>query len=193
MTVAACTNGRPTLCVPVADAGTELCDGLDNDCNGAIDEVGCNCIHVAPSGSNTNPGTGAAPLRTLTAAIALAASDAGLPRIICAAGGASCTANFDYAEAVTMKDGVSVYGRYQQVAITDGGSWPRCAQRTPRISAQNAKGVLFDSTVTSPTVLDGFDVRAANMSTNAALTVEGSTGAVINDNNLFGSGGNGSV
>ena len=32
-----CTDGV-TLCIPNAEPGDEACDGLDNDCDGAIDE-----------------------------------------------------------------------------------------------------------------------------------------------------------
>jgi hypothetical protein len=188
-TANACVNGKPGTCVAGANPSAEICDGIDNDCNGAIDEVGCSCIYVSPTGLDSNPGTGVAPLLTINAAIALSASDAGLPKIVCVASGLACPSTANYPEAVAMKSGVSVYGGYQQVLITDGGSWPRTAGCITRITAQNAKGVVFDSTVIRPTILDGFDVRAANLPTNAAITVEGSTGAVINANVITGNGG----
>jgi hypothetical protein len=45
--VAACTVGQPTDCTPGTPAGSEACDGLDDDCDGDVDD-GCSC-----SGSQT--------------------------------------------------------------------------------------------------------------------------------------------
>ena len=38
-TLPACEDGEPQVCDPLADAGVEICDGFDNDCNGLIDEA----------------------------------------------------------------------------------------------------------------------------------------------------------
>jgi hypothetical protein len=55
-TIPACTNGTPTLCDPGEGAEDEVCDGLDNNCNGEVDEdqpiLYCGisiCSHSSPS------------------------------------------------------------------------------------------------------------------------------------------------
>jgi len=37
-TLPACSDGEPQVCDPLADAGVEICDGFDNDCDGLVDE-----------------------------------------------------------------------------------------------------------------------------------------------------------
>ena len=54
-TVANCLGGQPQECDPMAGAGVEVCDGLDNNCEGQVDEglgaVECGvgqCAHLQP-------------------------------------------------------------------------------------------------------------------------------------------------
>jgi hypothetical protein len=38
-TLPACDDGEAQVCDPLADAGVEICDGFDNDCDGLVDET----------------------------------------------------------------------------------------------------------------------------------------------------------
>src|SRR5437868_10047646 len=114
------------------------------------------------------------------------AVDAGLTSI-CVASGANCPSTFDYGgaagETVAMSNGISIFGGYHT------SSW--AAARLPatcvtRLTANTPEGLLFDHPVTSPTSIDGFDLVGGNFATAAAVTVRGSTGAVINDDNILG-------
>ncbi len=182
-TTTACAGGTLGTCTP-GSPSAETCDGIDNDCDGAVDEDACNCVHVAPTGNDNNPGTAVLPKRTIGAAIAVAGS-AGLPNVVCVAADAACSAGANYDEAVTMRSGVHVYGGYQPIGTT----WPRVASCITRIRAQDQRGVYFDASVTAATILDGFAITAGNVAVNAAVTVEGSTGAVVNKNIIIGGAG----
>ncbi len=186
VTKAACTAGAPTACVP-GTPGVETCNGIDDDCDGSIDEEGCSCIYVTPTGLDTNDGSAATPLKTINAGIAKAA--AGTIKRVCVASSATCGTTVDFAEAVVMKNGVSVYGGYQAT----GTIWPRTAGCITRITALNARGVYFDAAIKSTTILDGFTVAGGTQTSNAAITVEGSTGAVINNVVVTGGAGSNSI
>jgi hypothetical protein len=84
-----------------------------------------------------------------------------------------------------MRNGVHVYGGYSPV----GATWPRAAGCVTRIVDQDQRGVYFGATVTAATILDGFTILGRNDPTNAAVTVEGSTGAVINNDVITGNAG----
>ena len=188
VTINACNNGQPAACVPMAPTAEVCGNGIDDNCDGAVDE-GCNCIYVAPGGSNTNAGTATDPVLTIAAGIGIAA-DAGV-RQVCVAAGAVCPTTGAYNESVQMVNGISVFGAYQ--ATADGGAWPRLPGCVSRITAQDDKGVYFGPSITSPTSIDGFNILASNSATNAAVTVEGATGAVINNNAILGGSGQTSV
>jgi hypothetical protein len=182
-TVAACTNGKPTACMPKA-AGQEKCgNGIDDDCNGLVDD-GCGCVYVSPNGSDMN-GTGQinAPFRTIGKGIASAGAN-GLPNIVCVASGNLCPSNFTYNETVTMRDGVSVYGGYGATV----NMWTRNAGCVTTIADQSANGVTFDDTVKKQTILDGFTINGQVAGTSAAVSILGSTGATVSDCTITGAG-----
>ena len=186
-TAPACAGGNPGTCTPGTPTA-EICgDGIDNNCNGLIDE-GCACAYVAPFGSDvTGTGSAALPFRTISWAISKAGTG-GLPNLVCVAAGSTCAGTpttSDYLEAVTMRNGVHVYGGYAPT----GATWPRAAGCVTRIVDQNPRGVYFDATVTAATILDGFTILGQNGPTTAAVTVEGSTGAVVSNDTVVGGNG----
>jgi hypothetical protein len=208
-TVAACSNATAGACVP-ANPIAEICgNNTDDDCDGIIDN-GCNCTYVAPSGSDTTgTGSASAPFKTIAFAIAQAGTNSLPPQVCVAAAGAACApanpSTTTYAEAITMRDGISVYGGYQynptgnvwtrvggDLQLQNDGSVIRVGCATV-ISDQNDKGVVFPASVTTRTALDGFTVNGTvnSSGTTAAITVDGSTGAVINDDIVNGGGVNG--
>jgi hypothetical protein len=133
-------------------------------------------------------------VRTIGAGIAVAV-DAGFSQV-CVASGAACPSAANYPEVVTMVNGVSVLGGYAATATTaaDGGvSWARGNSCVTTITDSDARGVYFGATVTTPTALDGFTVVASTMATNAAVTVEGSTGATLSNDIINGGTGQVSV
>ena len=84
-----------------------------------------------------------------------------------------------------MANGVSVFGGFQAAEP----SWSRNPVCATRILAQDERGVLFDAAVEAPTVLDGFIIAAGDMPNNAAVTIDGSTGAVLSNNQIDGGRG----
>ncbi len=180
-TVPSCVMGRLAMCMP-GTAGAEMCgNGIDDNCNGAIDE-GCMCTYVATSGNDaTGTGSASAPFRTIVTGIARAGT-MGLPNTV-------CVANGDFTENVVMRNGIHVYGGYMTAATSP---WPR-PPTVSRIASTMDRGVYFGPTVTMPTILDGFTLTATNGAANAAVTVEGSTGAVISNNIITGGGGTTSI
>jgi hypothetical protein len=170
-----CTGGAWSACTgEVLPAAVELCNGLDDNCNGMIDE-GCaaDCVVVAPSGDDTTgDGTVAKPLATIAAAMTIAnAQDGGSPKRICVAGGATCDDTFTYAmdAPLVMPNGGRVQGNY---ARTDSGL-SYCPDSQPPTTtlqfAASEQGVVFDQSVTGPTELSGFVIERYSPTSGAAV------------------------
>jgi hypothetical protein len=63
-TVPSCQNGAPNTCTPLPVSGPEVCDGLDNNCNGSVDDgiapLSCGqgaCANTVPGCLNGAPNT----------------------------------------------------------------------------------------------------------------------------------------
>src|SRR5690606_15894071 len=111
-------------------------------------------IYVAGDvGSDTGPGTGAAPVATIAKGIELA-QKLGAPTSVYVAGRAN---NGKYAEKVALVEGVSLYGGYDCKALPC--SWARDVQaNTTVISNTDYRGVVAGDTITRATVLDGLAI-----------------------------------
>ena len=165
--------------LPAAD---ELCNGLDDNCNGMTDE-GCvaDCVVVAPNGDDTTAdGTAAHPFATLAPAMTLAnAQDGGAPRRVCVAGGATCEKATTYAmdAPLVMASGGRVQGNY---ALADG-VLSYCASSQPPTTtlrfAASEQGVVFDPSVLLPSELSGFVIE--RHSPVGGPTVAGPVSAVL--------------
>jgi hypothetical protein len=81
-------------------------NAIDSDCNG-FDGNAANCVFVTPTGSNANPGTRAAPKKTVQEAIDTAFAQG---KDVCLD---SAVFDDDNPNGVVLKDGVDMFGGYR--------------------------------------------------------------------------------
>jgi hypothetical protein len=201
----ACNAGGTTSCSDTSGDSVETCNGMDDDCDGNVDEgnpgggvicagavdvgtcisrtacvmgaIVCRGTFVATSGLASNPGTPSAPLASISAAIANATIlGGGADVCVCDTSAAGAST---FTEDVTMVEGTSVLGGF------DCATWTITAGRTTAIQDVDADGVSFPAGLTSVTALDrmtvdGFDVAGAAGST-AAVTVTDSSPTLSTD------------
>jgi len=192
-TVASCdSSGNLQQCVP-GNPGSEqgnCADGLDNDCNGLVDD--CSCVHVATFGDDVNgDGSAASPLRTIAEGISFAQQPGQPPRVCLGAdNNGSCQWTF-YAEDVSMVDGIGVSGGWD----TGSNAWVRRPLHGNNLDCvteiqgqtQGVAAVTFGHGVASSTPLDNTVVSLQNAGTNAVtVLIEGSTGALITGSSVVG-------
>jgi hypothetical protein len=181
-TVTACGPNGVNACVPGTPApGPDGCDGIDSDCDGAVDEDCEACVHVAPDGDDTAAtGNGnATPFLTVQAAIDFADAHPEIASRVCVAAGAACGANASYAgpanSDLTMRDGVDVLANYEST------TWTRCANSTTHLAPQTSHGVYFPPGIAKRTNLDGFSVERPATTTTTGVTVDGATNVVLSN------------
>ena len=198
VSVASCdASGNLQQCNP-GTPGSErnnCTDGIDNDCNGLVDD--CTCINVAPPpfGDDTNgDGTEATPYATIARGIQEAALATTANKVCVAAAlqAGNCVWT-NYQEDVTMVDGVSVFGGYDRSQTPwlqrslNVGNNQGC---TTEIIGQTggAPALVFDVSIASPTVLDNMFVSHQNSGASQDATtvlIEGSTGAIVSNSTIF--------
>ena len=173
-TLGMCTPGTPA-------ADDSVCDGGDDDCDGLIDEDCATCVTVSGRiGDNAAAMSdgNATPFATIQAAIDWAAADATRPRVVCVASGAGCSATRTYAETITMADGISVLGRFEDSGFNSCGS---LSTGRTIIAPAVTEGVMFPSSISMPTALSRFDIQrlTAPGGTTTAVTVDGATNVTL--------------
>lgn len=181
-TVDAGDGGNITDAAPDASDGAvctlrEICgDGIDNDCNGPIDD-GCNGIGTYVSEKNGkigNPGTKADPAKTIAEGIANAVTLGGAQTVYVAEG--------HYPEKVTLVENVSLLGGHQ--CSNTPCSWTQDATLyDTAIDDQDGEGVVAPKTITKKTRFEGFRVNGKSGSpsgnpSGACMTLDGSSPVV---------------
>jgi hypothetical protein len=129
---AACVEGTVDQCTYRRQTNTDGCNGIDDDCDGGIDEdCPATCLKVALTGDDLTAAasSGATPCRNVQTAIDYAASNPNAPQRVCIASGGSCasgtTARFEGpadagASAVVARSGGGVEERGRSAV----GGWP---------------------------------------------------------------------
>ena len=181
-TVSACTSGALGVCVPATPTTTvDGCNGIDDDCDGAVDEDCAACIHVAPDGDDAlAAGNGAAtPFQTLQAGIDFADGHRNVANRVCVAAGAACGATATYngpaGSDLTMRDGISVLANYES------SGWTHCDNSTTHV-ATTTRGVVFPANIAVESALDGFTIdRPADDVLIAGVTVDGARGVMLSN------------
>lgn len=167
-----CNDANATI----YNGATEICgDGLDNDCNGQVDEIpngnpdlpddtffDANCdgidgteasaIFVSTTGNNGNPGTKSQPVLTIATGIARAIAQ-GKTQLFVSMG--------TYNEKVTLSNGISLYGGYNAAA-----AWARSSVNTTTISfgsvISDRVSAMEGFNITTPTTVDRFTIQSGN-------------------------------
>jgi hypothetical protein len=187
----ACSGGVWGPCSEVLPAAREDCNGVDDNCNGMIDE-GCaaSCIVVCGKCSSADDAAAADgsvehPYTTIEAALKAASPiDGGTRRRICVVGGATCRESTLYPTEgpLKMTDGLVIQGAY---AITENGlEYCPGANLRPRttLSFSTSEGVVFDQAVAAGAELSSMVIEInppADSESATAIAVKGGKNATL--------------
>ncbi|HEV2671233.1 MAG TPA: hypothetical protein VGU74_09085 [Gemmatimonadales bacterium] len=175
--------------VPAPNPGSRLFCVTGRDAAGNVSSPSCivvsiasAAIFVSPFGNDTNPGTMAAPKRTITAGL-LRAESLAVPRVNVAQG--------NYPDQIELKNGVSLYGGY------DPATWVRTPEfhNTTIGPAPHDTAIAIHGDSVFGVTIDGFTIIAgsAGVIEESAYGIVLRSSAVTINNNLIvvGNGGNG--
>ena len=185
-----CSGGVWGPCSEVLPAASETCNGIDDNCNGMIDEgcvAGCIVVCANCTGSSDNPavadGSVDHPFASIEPAMAAVGQiDAGTQRRICVVGGSTCRESTLYPTngPLKMRDGLILQGAY---AITaEGMVYCPGATLQPRTTIRfaSSEGVVFDETIVAGAELSSFMIEinppagsASAAPTGTAITIKG--------------------
>lgn len=148
-------------------------------------------IYVATTGNDSNAGTTAAPMVTISGAInylnSLTITHANPKKVHVAAGTYNVTSGTSH---ITLAEGISVYGGYNALfaSPTSGSSIINDLSTTGGTTTNPNRAVQVPGTVTNATVFDGFQVNGGGGNYSSAMLVQGSPLITANEIN-GGSGG----
>jgi hypothetical protein len=135
---------------------------VDSNCDGVDGEVSA-AVFVAPDGDDQGPGTRAAPMRSVNAAIQRAGRE-GHRQVLLSAG--------LYSETVVLRGGVSIYGGYDRAR-----GWRRSASSIAVIEGTTAEqGILAAVTgraLSTRTVLDQLTLRTVDAPAGTGVSTVG--------------------
>jgi hypothetical protein len=191
-----CSGGAWGPCSEVLPAASEECNGIDDDCNGMIDEgcaAGCIVVCAKCAGSTDDAATADGsvdhPFASVEAALAAVDPvDGGTRRRICVVGGATCRESTLYPSTgpLKMPDGLIIQGAY---AVTENGlEYCGIAALKPRTTLAFAasEGVVFDETIAAGAELSSLVIEitppagaASPAATGTAIAVKGGKNVML--------------
>jgi hypothetical protein len=169
-----CDDNNPAI----NPGATEICDGIDNNCNQQIDENYVCCpvdvVYVKADAAGAGNGTSWADAFTdLQDALALTNTCPTFTQIWVAAGVYKPTGGTDRLLSFSLKNGIAVYGGFngtetalsqrnwtQNVAILSGDIG------TPNDASDNSYHVVYNTGLNNTAILDGFTITAGNANGN---------------------------
>jgi hypothetical protein len=180
--VPACGADGPSVCVPGnPSATTDACNGLDDDCDGVVDEDCAPCLQVSSQGDDAAAAASdaATPFASVQAAIDFAALRRAPGARICVAAGPACGATGSFAgptdSDLQVRNGIHLLANYESTG------WTRCDNSTTRLVPTTGRGVTFEADVVSTTLLDGFTIDRLAGELSVGVSIIGARGVVLSN------------